>query len=368
MAYVYEINGQRVEFTKEPTEADIDEAAKTLGPAQGGITEMLTPPPQENVDVPDYLGTAVTGFGYGGPGLKATDVYEQGIKPFGKAGIATMGKYIDNPLKAGVDVGAMLMGSPVPPVGTIEMGKSLKGAYGAAKEVFGNISDAVSKLPPGMDIEAQTLINGLRPNDISRLKADIDTKGLERGIKEFTPSGYVDDATQQSLAKIQGSFPGTGTKVARAVAPVARTAARVAGPALTGYELYEAYPTAVKAAQGDTGAMIETAKTAGEMGLGYYAGKELLKPSVIQQGIDMASKVRQMAMDKIIQPVAQAATRAAPMVRGGMGALAALTPGNVGQNYPFPMSGPMRGQEINPTTGRPWTAEELAAYRKQYGQ
>jgi hypothetical protein len=33
MAYVYEVNGQRVEFEKEPTEADIDEAARSLRPA-----------------------------------------------------------------------------------------------------------------------------------------------------------------------------------------------------------------------------------------------------------------------------------------------------------------------------------------------
>lgn len=31
MAYIYEINGQRVEFEREPTEADIDEAARSLG-------------------------------------------------------------------------------------------------------------------------------------------------------------------------------------------------------------------------------------------------------------------------------------------------------------------------------------------------
>lgn len=31
MSFIYEINGQRVEFENEPTEADIDEAAKSLG-------------------------------------------------------------------------------------------------------------------------------------------------------------------------------------------------------------------------------------------------------------------------------------------------------------------------------------------------
>jgi len=72
----------------------------------------------------------------------------------------------------------------------------------------------------------------------------------------------------------------------------------------------------------------------------------------------VAQRVAQMAYDKLTN-VAQ---RAAPYARAGMGALAALTPGNIGQDYPFPMSGPMRGQEINPQTGRPWTREELSAY------
>jgi hypothetical protein len=80
--------------------------------------------------------------------------------------------------------------------------------------------------------------------------------------------------------------------------------------------------------------------------------------------VSRAQSVAQMAYDKIVG----AARTAAPYVaKTGMGALAALTPGNVGQNYPFPQSGPMRGQEINPMTGRPWTQEELTAYRAQYG-
>jgi hypothetical protein len=46
MAFVYEVNGQRVEFVREPTDADIDEAARSLGPATGLATEA--PPSIEN--------------------------------------------------------------------------------------------------------------------------------------------------------------------------------------------------------------------------------------------------------------------------------------------------------------------------------
>jgi hypothetical protein len=91
----------------------------------------------------------------------------------------------------------------------------------------------------------------------------------------------------------------------------------------------------------------------------------------VQRGMDMANKVRQVAMDRVITPAMQAAPRvaqaAAPVARAAGGITAAVMPGNVGQNYPFPMSGPMKGQEINPKTGAPWTPQELTAYRAQYG-
>lgn len=54
---------------------------------------------------------------------------------------------------------------------------------------------------------------------------------------------------------------------------------------------------------------------------------------------------------------------ASKVVRAG-GALAAglTTPSNIGQDYPFPQTGRMRGMEINPLTGLPWTKEQLQAY------
>ena len=77
---------------------------------------------------------------------------------------------------------------------------------------------------------------------------------------------------------------------------------------------------------------------------------------------EITQSVRQMAMDRLLQPAAQAARSAAPAAKGGMGILGALMPANIGQNYPFPTSGPMKGNEINPATGRPWTRDELNQY------
>ena len=87
--------------------------------------------------------------------------------------------------------------------------------------------------------------------------------------------------------------------------------------------------------------------------------------------MDYANRVRQAAMDRVITPAAQAAPRiaaaAAPVARAATGIGALAMPGNVGQNYPFPTSGPMKGREINPQTGAPWSPQELQAYRSVYG-
>tara|TARA_R110000868_G_scaffold10237_1_gene50174 strand:+ start:2601 stop:3221 length:621 start_codon:yes stop_codon:yes gene_type:complete len=76
------------------------------------------------------------------------------------------------------------------------------------------------------------------------------------------------------------------------------------------------------------------------------------QPSMIQQGMEYANKVRQIAMDKVMQ-------NAGTIRNVGVGALAATMPANQNQNYPVPQKGPYRGMEINPMTNRPWTQQEL---------
>lgn len=183
---------------------------------------------------------AVTAAGFSGPAISPMAVYEQGISPFAKAGVATAGKYIQNPVKAGIDVAAMFMGSPVPPVGTIEMGKTLKNIYGAGQEVASNIDQALSKLPKGIDVEAATFLRGLGPEDQSRLLSEINTKGLDRALKEFQPPAYLDEAGRNALSATQKAIPSGIDKLGRAIAPVARTAARVLGPAGMAYDAYQA--------------------------------------------------------------------------------------------------------------------------------
>lgn len=83
-------------------------------------------------------------------------------------------------------------------------------------------------------------------------------------------------------------------------------------------------------------------------------------PQTAGIGRDIATDkiVRETALERVLRGVA-------PYARVAGGVTAALMPGNAGQDYPFPTSGPMRGQEINPATGRPWTPAELQQYNAQ---
>lgn len=71
------------------------------------------------------------------------------------------------------------------------------------------------------------------------------------------------------------------------------------------------------------------------------------QPTMLQRGMDMASKIRNLAANRALSI--------------GGGAMFALQPSDLGPKVP--QSGPFRGMEINPQTGRPFTEQELAMYR-----
>lgn len=186
-----------------------------------------------------------------------------------------------------------------------------------------------------------------------------------------------------------GGVAGAATSAGLAVAPYLATGAGAAGAALLGNKLYSGWKQGAQAAQA-----LADAKLASEQGIAQRAAARAMPmptPSgpVAPQILDAAG--RPFAPTTPTAPVAPTVPAAAPaqaaqpsiidratqmvrqlaldkVVKGGLGAAAALTPGNIGQNYNFPQSGPLRGSEINPQTGRPWTQQELAAYRAQFGQ
>jgi hypothetical protein len=94
------------------------------------------------------------------------------------------------------------------------------------------------------------------------------------------------------------------------------------------------------------------------------------QPGIMQRGADIASKMRQFAASKVLGPAGEALGAAGKMLAPlapaarvlagpiGTGAQLLLHSGSTGPQVP--MQGPFRGMEINPTTGRPWTPQELA--------
>ena len=106
------------------------------------------------------------------------------------------------------------------------------------------------------------------------------------------------------------------------------------------------------------------------------------QPGIIQRGMDYARQMRSIAADKVVQaaqatgeglanagravaPYAQAAGRAAAPYAApvAVGLTAALMPGNAGgAQMMVPQTGRLRGSDLNPVTGRPWTRQELDAY------
>lgn len=99
----------------------------------------------------------------------------------------------------------------------------------------------------------------------------------------------------------------------------------------------------------------------GPLPAGVTAGPAPFTPPQAPSIVDRATNlVRAIAANKVVQGAARMGNIA------GIASMA-LSPSNSGQNYPFPQAGPLRGSEINPTTGQPWTPQELAQYRAQYG-
>ena len=98
-------------------------------------------------------------------------------------------------------------------------------------------------------------------------------------------------------------------------------------------------------------------------------------PSVIQRGMDYARQMQRIAAEKVMQGaqaagegLASAGRAAAPYARAAaapvaVGLTAALMPGNAGgAGMMVPQTGRLRGSDLNPMTGRPWTRQELDAY------
>lgn len=81
--------------------------------------------------------------------------------------------------------------------------------------------------------------------------------------------------------------------------------------------------------------------------------------SMLQKGMDIATKMRELAAQRVTMPGGVKAP-IGPALLGGFGA--ASYSSDLGPQTPT--TGRMRGMEINPMTGRPWTKQEIEMYER----
>lgn len=326
-----EVNGQIVEvddsfekLSSDEQNRTVNEIAASIGstqtqPSTTELTAQITAPALTGSQI-SILGETV-GLQPTGLGQMAQDV-RQAAQPLVEAGKSAAAGYARSPGKAIVDVGAAHLGLP-PPYATYEGFQGAKNLLGAAGQTSKNLSEVFSKLPPGTDRTAAEFINALRPADQTRLLEAINSQGLEKGIKSFEAPRYLTQEAIASLNATKSAFPSGIQKLAQVVGPLARGAARVAGPAGMAYDLYEAYPhlqTARAGAQpGDIGQRIQQAQQQARTGYGVgYQGPQLA-PQEAQNVLSGGSArdikyfggqdrlqqlIRQKAAERVLGPVA----------------------------------------------------------------
>jgi hypothetical protein len=254
MPFVYEVNGQRVEFEKEPTQADIDEAAAAMAPpVQAEVAEpnaMLTAP-------------AVAGYGFAGP---------TGLTELGQTARAAISPYagsISQGLKNTVDVykarpilapaiealGVATMG--VPPIAAGQQALSAYDKYQAVKQGLTGAGQELSKGQATKDAY-NAMQRALYQNDPTNFRRVISsTYGPPTNVG--VPAGPGNNAVRSLLgtaeaqaamsanpqfAQAAGEYlktvPTYGQQAMKVVGPALKGAARVVGPAGMAYNMYEA--------------------------------------------------------------------------------------------------------------------------------
>ena len=248
MAFVYEVNGQRVEFEKEPTDADIDEAAASLGaaPAKEGTKDLAASAVQT---------AATSAMSMGPTGLK--ELGQAGVaaaKPVARAAVAgPIAAYAANPA-AMVAADAVGLGTVGMPLGTIyQSATTFPEKYQAIKSAAGEVGKFTSQTPlttgptgsqyPGGVVDYRAMGKAV-PDAAAQLKAAYDAGG-PNSVKAFlaTPEAaqYMKNpAFAQAAEQYAGKVPGVMGQVGRVAGPIARGALKALGPVGMGMNMYDA--------------------------------------------------------------------------------------------------------------------------------
>jgi len=194
-------------------------------------------------------------------------------------------------------------------------------------------------------------------------------------------------APTTQITPVETSAGSIGTQAGLAAAPYAIPAAGALAAGAYGNKLYNAWDASAKAAQS-----LADAKLASEAGIAERAAQragqgaaQVARPvapvgapaaapiapvapaapvaapqaaAAAEQGVMSRASdiVKRLALDKVMPGLA----------RAGVGAGAALYSPDLGPKTP--QTGRMRGMEINPLTGAPWTPEQIAQYEANAAQ
>lgn len=147
--------------------------------------------------------------------------------------------YAKNPIGAVADVA--LMGAGLPPAyGPV---KGIQGGYDAvqsAKQVFTNVSQALSKYPPETAEQAMKWINRLTPEDADKFAKLAEKDGIDKALKNFKAPEYFSEKANAALKATKDAVPSNFSKLGQLVGPVARAVGKVAGPAGLAMNAYDA--------------------------------------------------------------------------------------------------------------------------------
>jgi hypothetical protein len=236
MAFVYEVNGQKVQFDREPTEADIDEAAKSMGSSVPAAPAPAAPAAEVAGDVEESV---VPAMGARIPGTTGLAPIMQGaISPFADAAKTAIQGYKTNPVGAVADTLLVSHGLP-PVVGGINTLKS-------ANEARQNIAQSVSQgepLPGGRTTTMEPywgVRDALRDagrGDLYKGMADAWAQGKNDAVMkylnqhpEIQTMAKTNPDLAAKLAEYSQSTPGLLTRAGRIAAPILRGVSKVAAP------------------------------------------------------------------------------------------------------------------------------------------
>ena len=265
MAFVYEVNGQKVEFEKEPSEADIDEAAKSLGQkpkaeaTAGDVAAMAAQAaaplglPVESTGAlrPSSIGPVQPTVAYE---LAPTGINPQAIKdtlaPFKQAIPQTIAQYRGpgGGYKAFADlaVPAFTGGIIPPPTASIEALKTLPKVYEAGQQSLSLLNEKTmspdwktfargGEFPDNVNAyrELRKTVAKTDPAFYDALD-DARKTGKEPAIKkllENAPDSLKNNPKFAAAAeRFTSTLPTMSQQAMRVAAPVVRGALRVAGP------------------------------------------------------------------------------------------------------------------------------------------